>query len=89
MTVKIRIRIPNDWVNTTLTDPIYFFADCYVETEQYFEVFVRMLYTPGYMACNIKADRWSDVFKLIDDIAIAKYCELCEMADDYENHYID
>jgi hypothetical protein len=89
MTLKIRARIPNDWVNTHLNDPIYIFADCYVETEEYFEVLIKMLYTPNYLASNIKPEKWGDIYKLIDDIAIAKYCELREMADDYETHYVD
>jgi hypothetical protein len=86
MTVKIKIRIPNDWVRTTSNDPIHIFADCYVETEEYFEPIIKMLYLPGYLASNIKADHWADIYSLIDQKAIDKYCELREIGVQYEEY---
>ena len=86
MTVKIKVRIQNNWVRTNLNDPIYIFADCYVLTEEFYEVVIKMLYLPGYLASNIKAEHWADVYSLIDQKAIDKYCELMEMGIQYEEY---
>lgn len=89
MTVKIKVRIPNDWTTSTLNEPIYLFADTYVETEEFLEVFVKMLYLPGYLASMIRPERWVAIYKLIDQIAIDKYCELRENGYEYEKQYSD
>lgn len=89
MTVKIKVRIPNDWTTSMLTDPIYLFADCYIESDEFLEVYIKMLYLPGYLASMIRPEKWVEVYKLIDQVSIDKYCELREMGAMYDTKYND